>query len=102
MIDFVSPSAIEDLEKAFKTCVAEGYTAFISFYGNKVHATLTKRGNNAGGLQMEVRSEGDSVSEALTGCFANFPINPLDGATRWKDNRLTAPVEEGVFTETKQ
>lgn len=88
---------IEELDTAFRRCIAEGYTTFVSFYGNKVHVTLTKRGTNS--LQMEVRGEGDTVAGAFTTAFANFPQNPLDGASRWHDPRLSGPVSEGVFTE---
>lgn len=93
---------VHELDLAFRKCLAEGYTTFVSSCGSRVSVSLHKYAHSGTpGLTMEVRAEAPTVAEAFEKAFANFPKNPLDGATRWADNRIAAPVEDGEFTETK-
>lgn len=90
---------IADLETAFARCRQEEYTCFVSFYGETVGVSISKRASTKRpGLSLDVKSEAPTVSEAFAKCFANFPVNPLDGASEWHSARLAA--SEGQFTET--
>lgn len=93
-------TTITELEAALTKCRSDELTCFVSFYGKKVSVSLTKYAYTGGNnTEFNVKGEGDTVAEAFEMAFNNFPKNPLDGASRWKSDRLTGPVTEGEFTE---
>ena len=94
--------SLTEIQTAFDSLTAQGFTFFFSHYSKKYHITLTKSsytGSNS--TEMTVKGEGDTITECVEHALNNFPKNPLDGS-RWKTDRLAAPepVEEGTFTET--
>lgn len=91
---------LTELQTAVDRCLDTGFTCFVSFYASKVHVTLNKYAHSGTpGLAMEVKAEGVTVIEAFERALANFPANPLDGATKWHDPRIAGPITEGEFTE---
>jgi hypothetical protein len=97
-------TSLAELETAFVRCREQELTCFVSFYSKKVGVTLTKYAYTGGNnTEFQVKGEGDSVAEAFDMAFNNFPKSPLDGASKWKSDRLAAPekVEEATFTDIK-
>lgn len=96
---------ITELEAALARCRADGCTCFIAFYSSKVNVTISKSAySGSNNTEFTVKGEGDSVAEAFDMAFNNFPKNPLDGASKWVNNRLAAPNEtpvDATFTEVK-
>lgn len=91
----------QELEYVVARCVEDEYMLFLSAYKdykNKPHVavTLTKR---AGGtsLEVQVKGEGETVTEAFEKALCNFPRNPV-GAV-WDSRRLAAPFAEATYTE---
>jgi hypothetical protein len=94
----MNDNTLADLETAFARCRADEYTCFVSFYGDKIGVSISRRTSTKNpGLSIDVKSEAYTVSEAFAKAFANFPTNPLDGASEWHSARLAA--SEGQFTE---
>lgn len=97
-------TTILELEAALTKCRADELTCFVSFYGKRVSVSLTKHAFTGGSsTEFNVKGEGDTVTEAFRMAFNNFPKNPLDGASKWKSDRLPMPGDEpvdGQFTET--
>lgn len=91
--------SLSELQTALDKCRADGFVCFVSIYGPNVHVTLNKYATSTSKLSMKVEAEGATMAEAFEQAFANFPSNPLDGATKWHDPRLAAPITEGEFNE---
>jgi hypothetical protein len=98
--------SLEELQTALDRCREQGFTTFVSCYGPKVRVNLSKSTYTGvtGLKELKIDAEGDTVAEAYEAAFSNFPINPLDGISRWKNERLAAPatdVEPGEIVEIR-
>jgi len=98
-----STLTIEQLEAAMQHCRVEEYYIHISMYRDTVNITLSKYATGQSRTEVSVKGEGPTVRDAFANALANFPKNPLDGASKWATNRLESPepIEDGTFTETQ-
>jgi hypothetical protein len=94
-------NTLEQIASAFDTVIKDGFSFFASFYGKQWHVTLNKNTYGENPVSLDVKGVGDTIFAAVEAALNNFPKNPLDGS-KWKTDRLAAPVEEATFTETEQ
>jgi hypothetical protein len=80
------------------------YHIFISMYrgasGTETVRVSLERGSTYGKFHMKVEGYGATPSEAFEAALRQFPPNPIDGVAQWDTQRLSPPVEDGVFNET--